>query len=280
MRHALMKKVEDADDDDTVRKKKSENFYTFAIRHEFSLLNSLIRQVWIKERQDSDNNFTDEDESQAKAFFNEDKKKPKGLKRLISNAAIRNSEVLTSVWEGIDRRRALRFESESYQKVMAFYQSMLETSMRTYPYDEDERTPYIMKFGFLNAFVKFLSDNPQEWKEIYESGVKLTDNKDKTKVELLFAKLFDFVKTSRKGKNIKEFLQGEMPDVYARRSVDAWNQIFEEGKMYKKTMLAAHLQEFFADDAAQVINEVGQQQQHAEAEANANPEQPNQVLNE
>lgn len=280
MRHALMKKVEDAADDDTVRKKKSENFYTFAIRHEFSLLNSLIRQVWIKEQQDSDNNFTDEDESQAKAFFNEDKKKPKGLKRLISNAAIRNSEVLTSVWEGIDRRRALRFESESYQKVMAFYQSMLETSMRTYPYDEDERTPYIMKFGFLNAFVKFLSDNPQEWKEIYESGVKLTDNKDKTKVELLFAKLFDFVKTSRKGKKIKEFLQGEMPDVYARRSVDAWNQIFEEGKMYKKTMLAAHLQEFFADDAAQVINEVGQQQQHAEAEANANPEQPNQVLNE
>ena len=283
MRHDQMKKDSGDNDNEQVQKDKREYFYSFAIKHDFSLLNSMIRQVWIKEKQDSDKNFTDDDEAQARRALDNDKKKVKGLKRLISNASIRNAEVLSSVWEGIERRRALRFEGESYQKVTAFYQSMLETSMRTYPYDEAENTPYIMKFGFLNAFIKFLSENPQEWKSIYESGVKLSSDKDKAKVEVLFAKLFTFVTTSRKGRKIKEYMLGEMPEVYARRTAEVWDHIFEDNKMYKKTKLVAHLNEFFANDAAQLGNEADQpqdQQEEAEADAEVNPEQPVQGANE
>lgn len=283
MRHDQMKKDDGDNDDEQAQKENRESFYTFAIKHEFTLLNSMIRQVWIKERQDSDPNFADEDEDQAKEALNNDKKKVNGLKRLISNASIRNAEVLSSVWEGIERRRAMRFEGESFQKVTAFYQSMLETSMRTYPYDEAENTPYIMKFGFLKAFIKFLTDNPIEWKNIFESGVKLTSDKDKSKVEVLFANLFEYVKSSRKGNKIKEYLQREMPNVYARRSEDSWNQIFEDNKMYQKVKLAAHLNNFFANDADQMGNEAEQpqeQQGEAQVNADANPEQPIQGDNE
>lgn len=279
MRHDQMKKADGDNDDEQVQKENRESFYMFAIKHDFSLLNSMIRQVWIKERQDTDPNYADEDENQAREVLNSDKKKVSGLKRLISNASIRNAEVLSSVWEGIERRRALRFEGESYQKVSAFYQSMLETSMRTYPYDEAENTPYIMKFGFLKAFIKFLADNPKEWKDIFESGVKLTSEKDKSRVEVLFAGLFEYVITSRKGNKIKEFLQREQPDVYARRSADSWNRIFEDNRMYQKAKLAAHLKEFFANDADPMGNDAEQpQSQQVEVEANA--EQPIQGDNE
>lgn len=248
-RFESMRKENRDDDSDEQKEKSRSYFYLYALEHDFSLLNSMMKQVWLKVQKDNDEEYRDEVEENTVIAYEAKKDKASGLKQLMSNAIIRNAEVLTSVYEGIARRRTRRFAPESNAALIAFYKELQDSAMRTYPTTSDDQRPYIIRFGFLKAFMNFLSTVPSTWASIYETGVERrvvrTDD-----IEWLFAKTFDFVKSFREGKNIKANIHKHYPDLYEMQALDQWNILFPDTARINRNKMKEKLASSFADEAA------------------------------
>lgn len=133
----------------TAYSKVSDDFYNIANAHEDSLLRAMMD---ISKRDHALS--ADKIEAREQIGIHE------GEANLISNAIIRNSEILTHV-----KGMAITKGAKSYddardlatpKRYAAFYKKMIETDMKTFDFDEGQA--YSIRFAFLQAIVDLLND--------------------------------------------------------------------------------------------------------------------------
>lgn len=132
--------------------------YEFAKSQPWSLLNSMVDKTLRKWCED-----TGDDYDEVCGWTWGEKKH-----RLLSNATIRNGEVLSAVFDQIKNKRyEYRSFKSSSDMLSKFYNNLIKSDMSTY--DKADGKPYEMKFVFLDAIKDFLNEpETDEFREIFE----------------------------------------------------------------------------------------------------------------
>lgn len=208
-----------------------ELFFNFAKEQKGSLLNEMIREVAKKEYADDNQNEMSQ-ESIEKICANDHT-----IHRLMSNATIRNAEVLLSIMETMKSNRIrMHFGSGDNLEVIAkFYQSIIDSEMRTY-YSTSTNKRYTIRFAFLNALIKELrGDEKETIRYILESGPALAFNEFKD-IENRFANFFNGFKSSKKASLIKSEMINLYPTETQNMTDEDWLEMFpNKDKSVSKT---------------------------------------------
>lgn len=217
--------------------KDEELFFNFAKKQKWSLLNEMIREVKKKEYADEHQDEISQDELDdvcADDYM---------MHRLMSNATIRNAEVLLAMMETIKSNRIrINFGgSDSLEIIAKFYQRIIDSEMRTY-YSTATNKRYTIRFAFLNALVKVLRGNARETlRYILESGpaLSLSEYKD---IENRFANFFNGFKTTKKAELVRKEMMALYPSDVQNLTDEDWNEMFPD--MAKSTSKADILKAF------------------------------------
>lgn len=198
-----------------------ELFFNFAKEQKGSLLNEMIREVAKKEYADD---YQDEmSQERIENICADDYM----IHRLMSNATIRNAEVLLSIMETMKSNRIrMHFGSGDNLEVIAkFYQSIIDSEMRTY-YSTSTNKRYTIRFAFLNALIKELrGDEKETIRYILESGPALAFNEFKD-IENRFANFFNGFKSSKKASLIKSEMINLYPTETQNMTDEDWLDMF------------------------------------------------------
>ena len=214
-----------------------ELFFNFAKSQKHSLLNEMIREVKKKEYADEHQDEISQEEID-NVCVNDYM-----MHRLMSNATIRNSEVLLSIMETMKSNRIrMNFgSSDSLEVIAKFYQSIIDSEMRTY-YSTATNKRYTIRFAFLNALVKVLRGNARETlRYILESGPALSLNEYKD-IENRFANFFNGFKTTKKAELIRKEMMALYPSEVQNLTDEDWYEMFP--KMDKSISKADILKAF------------------------------------
>ena len=208
-----------------------ELFFNFAKEQKGSLLNEMIREVAKKEYADD---YQDEmPQERIENICANDYM----IHRLMSNATIRNAEVLLSIMETMKSNRIrMHFGSGDNLEVIAkFYQSIIDSEMRTY-YSTSTNKRYTIRFAFLNALIKELrGDEKETIRYILESGPALAFNEFKD-IENRFANFFNGFKSSKKASLIKSEMINLYPTETQNMTDEDWLEMFpNKDKSVSKT---------------------------------------------
>lgn len=88
-------------------------------------------------------------------------------REFLTDAVIRNAEVLAAMGEKLKEQRTHRRPSEDYKCLSEFYGDIISSEMRTYPREVDGE-PYTIRFGFLKKLQKVLKDcDPQFFAAVF-----------------------------------------------------------------------------------------------------------------
>lgn len=161
----------------------------------------------------------------------------------MSNATIRNSEVLLAIMETMKSNRIRKNfgSSDSLEVIARFYQSIINSEMRTY-YNTATNKRYTIRFVFLNALIKVLRGNERETlRYILESGPALSLNEYKD-IENRFANFFNGFKTTKKAELIKKEMMALYPSDVQNLTDEDWEEMFP--KMDKSVSKADILKAF------------------------------------
>lgn len=214
-----------------------ELFFKFAKSQKGSLLNEMIREVKRKEYADEHQDEIPQEEIDdvcADEYM---------MHRLMSNATIRNTEVLLAIMETMKSNRIrMHFGSgDSLEVIAKFYQSIIDSEMRTY-YSTATNKRYTIRFAFLNALIKVLRGNERETlRYILESGPALSLNEYKD-IENRFANFFNGFKTIKKAELIKKEMMALYPSDVQNLTDEDWQEMFP--KMDKSISKADILKAF------------------------------------
>lgn len=208
-----------------------ELFFNFAKEQKGSLLNEMIREVAKKEY--ADDNQEEMPQERIENICANDYM----IHRLMSNATIRNAEVLLSIMETMKSNRIrMHFGSGDNLEVIAkFYQSIIDSEMRTY-YSTSTNKRYTIRFAFLNALIKELrGDEKETIRYIFESGPALAFNEFKD-IENRFANFFNGFKSSKKASLIKSEMINLYPTETQNMTDEDWLEMFpNKDKSVSKT---------------------------------------------
>ena len=208
-----------------------ELFFNFAKEQKGSLLNEMIREVAKKEYAD------DYQEEMPQERIENICADDYMIHRLMSNATIRNAEVLLSIMETMKSNRIrMHFGSGDNLEVIAkFYQSIIDSEMRTY-YSTSTHKRYTIRFAFLNALIKELrGDEKETIRYILESGPALAFNEFKD-IENRFANFFNGFKSSKKASLIKSEMINLYPTETQNMTDEDWLEMFpNKDKSVSKT---------------------------------------------
>ena len=208
-----------------------ELFFNFAKEQKGSLLNEMIREVAKKEYAD------DYQEEMPQERIENICADDYMIHRLMSNATIRNAEVLLSIMETMKSNRIrMHFGSGDNLEVIAkFYQSIIDSEMRTY-YSTSTNKRYTIRFAFLNALIKELrGDEKETIRYILESGPALAFNEFKD-IENRFANFFNGFKSSKKASLIKSEMINLYPTETQNMTDEDWLEMFpNKDKSVSKT---------------------------------------------
>lgn len=195
-------------------------FYDFAYTRDWSLLGRMMKLVQLKEAQDvnpekkeTDLPTIDSPETRKAALF-----------RLISNATIRNAEVISAMTESMRFRvDGLKTSSKRHELMREFYSSIINSDMRTYRKNANE-PQYIIKFGFLEAFRELLKEVDDDTFESYFTRTVSAEDNQITIIEQLFAEVLSSIKRWKKGSSILSQLRNLQ--VYAQLPEATWIEAF------------------------------------------------------
>lgn len=231
-------------------------FYEFALKHEWTLLRRMMDYVRFKEHNESvvsmDQSFSGLEQLPS---LETDEQINKALLRLLSNASLRNGEVLSSVMETIQSQRDNWHNSRDSLAVLdKFYSNIINSEMRTYKNNNTER-PYIMRFVFLEALRELLmgrykDENGQSVDDtallnaIYSSDYD-TKNITDDDITFKYQKFFNSFKTSKKGKMVISDFSRLYPDFYKMIDESEWMKFFQEEQNYNKQTIIKNLRERF-----------------------------------
>ncbi|OUQ53478.1 hypothetical protein B5E60_07540 [Alistipes sp. An116] len=167
------------------------SIYDFAKRHDWSLLSKMIT--------------------------NNDREYDNEMHGFLSDAVLRNAEVLNALSERI---RVGRFDSYSSQNkicIKEFYNKITKSGMRTYPKSKEDE-PYQIQFKFLNVICSFLeSCNHDAFEAIFGR---------QNEVENIIASLFtarDYAQSTILGT-----LSKALPQIYQKISRKEWKEKFPD----------------------------------------------------
>lgn len=212
------------------------DFFKFAVEHEWSLLRRMIDFVRLKEHNEQNPTHSYK--------TTDDLPKLQGdevdgyLKRLISNASIRNADVLLAMMENITSRRAnIHNIRDHIDCIRQFYQDIINSEMRTYRNVKTD-APYIIRFAFLEAMIE-LMDNKEERDmllRIYSRGIG-SQKGDIKNVFDAFPNFFGNFKTKKNTAVISD-MHKHYPDAAARITDEKWRELFPLDKSYKREEIA------------------------------------------
>lgn len=222
------------------------DFYQFALTHDWSLLRRMIDYVRLKEHneQHPDQLYRTTEELPA---LQEDEI-DKNFMRLVSNASIRNGDVLLAMMENITSRRANMHNIRDHIDCLKeFYKDIINSEMRTYR-NQTTDAPYIIRFAFLEAMIELMENREERdiLLKIYERGIG-THKADVSNVYDAFPKFFGTFKT-KKNTAISSDMHKLYPDAAARITESKWKELFPIDKSYKREEIAEIL--------AKVLNEM------------------------
>lgn len=135
----------------------------------------------------------------------------------LSDAVLRNAEVLNALSERI---RASRFDSYSSQNklcIKEFYSKIRKSGMRTYPKSKDDE-PYQIQFMFLDAICSFLESCSQDAFEAIFGR--------QNEVENIIASLFTAREYAQS--TILSTLSKALPQIYQKISRQEWKEKFPD----------------------------------------------------
>lgn len=205
-------------------------FYEFAYTCKWSLLGRMMKLVQLKEAQDEN---PDAKEADLPAIESEQERKD-ALYRLISNATIRNAEVISAMTESMRFRvDGLKTSGKRHELMREFYSSIINSDMRTYRKNANE-PQYIIKFGFLEAFRELLKDvDDEKFESFFTKTVSAEDNQIKI-IEQLFTAVLSSIKNWKKGSSILSVLRNQQ--VYAQLPEETWVAAFPDDERISKEM--------------------------------------------
>ena len=225
------------------------DFYKFAYSHDWSLLRRMMDFVRVKEH----NEFKDDDEPEWDVngelpALAEEGDLNDALFRLMSNAVIRNGEVLTAVMEAIQNRRANMHNRRDNNVVLKeFYRDIINTEMRTYKNHNTDK-PYIMRFAFLEALIELLGEEGNDaLGQIYATGI---DTQETTDEDVLnqFGQFFSQNFKTKKRSAIMNEMNRMYKDISLRVKESLWFKMFpDEKKSYPKEDIQALFKENFTE---------------------------------
>lgn len=178
-----------------------ETIYDFAKSQEWSLLNKILKS---NDREYYDNN----------------------IHGFLSDAVIRNAEVLRALTERIKTARFDRYSGNNKDCIKEFYIKIRNTGMSTYPKQKDER-PYQIQYMFLDAVCNVLSVCDQETFDAIYGRIQ--------DVEDMYATMFtskDYAQSTILG-----HIRMGFPNVYKKLSYQEWKNLFHAGKRYTREQI-------------------------------------------
>lgn len=231
--------------------RKSEDFtgfFEFAKSHDWSLLRRMIDYVRLKLKNEELPTNVPKLTFAVLTPMNEEQLE-EAYYYLISNAVLRNGDVLSAVMEAIQSRRDnWHNKSDSLVVMQTLYGFIIDSEMRTYKnstgVDNQVSRPYIMRFEFLNAFRELLRgkyhntqydivDDTRLLNEIYSSDFD-TENISNDMIMDYFSKFFGAFKTTRQGKVVRSEFAKHYEDFYAMASESEWFTMYPDDKTFKK----------------------------------------------
>lgn len=139
---------------------------------------------------------------------------------LLSDAAIRNGEVLVAITERIRSERNHRYRTTENCKILKeFYGLISDTGMNTYP-----QNPFGEQYEIVFVFLKDICDVLDVCNSEYFDSIFVRHENDRLPdIEELFTK-----QTYRQS-TILEKLKSKRIDIYRLKSTLEWKEIFQEG---------------------------------------------------
>lgn len=218
------------------------DFFQFALSNEWSLLRRMIEYVRLKEYNEDENNEPLKSTSKLPPL--EEGNIMKAYKRLLSNASIRNGDVLLAIMENTTSRRAnMHNIKDNMNCLKEFYRDIINSEMRTYKNSMTD-APYIIRFVFLEAIIELL-DNPSErelLRSIYESGLEKFTYSEEDAYKR-FPKFFDSFKTNKKNTAVVSDLMKLYPDEMRRIGESQLASMFSDKQQYARKEIAKILSE-------------------------------------
>lgn len=121
----------------------TDKLFDFALHHKFSIINMMINKV-------CDNSPT---------YDTDDEKLKELVKSLLSDAIIRNAEVLMAMFENMVSLRDTE-KSGGFEKISAFYKGISDSHMSTHKVgNAPDAEPYHISFKFLEALTDFIDND-------------------------------------------------------------------------------------------------------------------------
>lgn len=230
---------------DYLQKKKEgdPDFFDFALHHDWSLLRRMIDFVRLKEHNEDERNNHISQTDELTPIADENVLQSKFL-RLISNASIRNGDVLLAIMENTTSRRAnMHNIKDNMNCLREFYKDIIFSEMRTYRNSLTDAA-YIIRFVFLEAFIELLDNQAENelLRSIYESGLERFTYSEEDAYRR-FAKFFDSFKTNKKNTAIVSDLLRLYPDEMSRIGESQLKNLFSEKQQYSRKDIARVLSE-------------------------------------
>lgn len=203
-------------------------FFDFALKHEWSLLRSMIRMVRLKLYNEEHPNDKRTFETIGDTPENE---MDEALHELASNAIIRNGEVLSALTELMQNHRTnMHNKKDNVQLLMQFYGTIIKSDMRTYTNAGTDR-PYYLQFVFLEAIIQLLKEQKTDslLAQVYESGID-SDTTTDDDVVSVFKDFFASNFKTKKRSAIMSDIGKKYPEYASRIASSDWETMFPDSK--------------------------------------------------
>ncbi len=205
------------------------DLYDFALNHEWTLLHQMMEVA-------AENQYKDRKED---IDYLE--------RKLISDSTIRNAEVLSSMMERIKSLRStIRSSSINKELIGEFYNSIVNSDMKTYDRTEDDA--YTIKFNFLNAIKQFLEEcDEEQFDYIFVPGKEIKIPKKVTDEEVieLFDIFFTLYQTAITRKTILDRIEIYHSDIFNSLNINEWYSMFKESGKITKTEIIEALKPYY-----------------------------------
>lgn len=214
------------------------DLFEFVCKHEWTLFHTMLKKVRVKEKQDEVPSFKEEDlppynSNEIKHYIH----------RLASNATIRNAEVLSAVTEGIMARRdTIKSTSERTQLMREFYASIINSDMKTYRRNDDEKQ-YIIRFGYLEAFRQLLNEvNVNLFESLFVNAQHSTEGSFSSEVVMsIFNSVLSDIKRTKQGNTLLKAIRTLLPDRYSQIQPAVWESMFPAASKLTKEEIITKL---------------------------------------
>lgn len=204
--------------------------FDIAIENEWSLLRQMIMKVRIWRKKNDDPKFKEADLTPYKSD-----KKEEYMHNLLSNATLRNGDILSAVYENINvQRYAIRSTSENNLLMVEFYKKIRNSRMQTYNRGENEKQ-YLIEFSFLDAIIDFLSKiSTSDFDSVFVG--KRSVITDQMVMDTFKTVFYRARWTTIAGKTILSKMATDSV-VYQKLTEERWKQIIDINQKYEKKEL-------------------------------------------